>query len=71
MDKFYEIVFGKADAFMLLCQALPKILDDVIEETHKGVINNTVFSDLKKINADTLKSLYLLAFKTYEGFDNF
>ena len=71
MDKFYEIVFGKADAFMLLCQALPKILDDVIEETHKGVINNSVFSDLKKINADTLKSLYLLAFKTYEGFDNF
>ena len=47
------------------------ILDDVIEETHKGVIDNTVYGDLKKLSSDTFKSLYLLAFKTYEGFDQF
>ena len=71
MDKFYEIVFGDADAFMKLCKALPTILDDVIAETHKGVIDNTVYNDLKAISSDTFKSLYLLAFKTYEGFDHF
>ena len=71
MDKFYEVVFGEPDAFMKLCRALPSILDDVIEETHKGIINNTVYSDLKGISSDTFKSLYLLAFNTYEGFDRF
>lgn len=71
MDKFYEIVFGDADAFMKLCKALPTILDDVIAETHKGVIDNIVYNDLKAISSDTFKSLYLLAFKTYEGFDHF
>ena len=71
MDKFYEIVFNDADAFVKLCRALPTILDDVIEETHKGVIDNTVYDELKKLSSDTFKSLYLLAFKTYEGFDQF
>jgi hypothetical protein len=71
MDKFYEVVFGEPDAFMKLCRALPSILDDVIEETHKGIINNTVYSELKGISSDTFKSLYLLAFNTYEGFDRF
>ena len=71
MDKFYEIVFGDSDAFVKLCRVLPTILDDVIEETHKGEITNTVYKELKEISSNTFKSLYLLAFKTYEGFDNF
>lgn len=71
MDRFYGIVFGDPDAFCKLCRALPDILDDVIEETHKGVIDNTVYGELRRISADTLKSLYLLAFSTYEGFDRF
>lgn len=71
MDKFYEIVFDDKYAFMKLCKALPNILDDVIDETHKGIIVNTVYSDLKTVSSDTFKSLYLLAFQTYEGFDNF
>lgn len=69
MDKFYEIVFGDKYAFLKLCKALPVILDDVIAETHKGTINNTVYNDLKKVSSDTFKSLYLLAFRKYEGFD--
>ncbi len=71
IDKFYEMVFGDKDAFAKLCKALPEILDDIIKQTHAGSINNTVFSQLKEISSDTFKSLYLLAFKTYEGFDNF
>lgn len=69
MDKFYEVVFGDKYAFFKLCQALPSILDDVVRETRTGYIDNTVYEDLKTISSDTLKSLYLLAFNTYEGFN--
>jgi len=71
MDKFYEIVFDDANAFMKLCKALPAILDDVVRETHKGVIESSVYKELRSISSDTFKSLYLLAFKTYEGFNHF
>lgn len=71
MDKFYEVVFNDANAFMKLCKALPVILDDVVKETHKGVIENSVCRELRGISSDTFKSLYLLAFKTYEGFNHF
>lgn len=71
IDKFYEIVFGDKNAFLKLCRALPLILEDVVSELHKDIINNTVLDELKKTSSDTFKSLYMLAFKTYEGFDNF
>lgn len=68
MDKFYAIVFNDPDAFMKLCKALPMILDDVINaNAHIGKINNTVYNELKQISPETLKSLYLLAFSTYDG----
>lgn len=70
MDKFYEIVFGDPEAFVKLCRALPTILDDVVAETHKGNIENTVYSELQRLSSNTFKSLYLLAFRTYEGFIN-
>ena len=70
MDRFYGIVFGDNTAFMKLCKSLPLILDDVIEETEQsGQINNTVYSELKSISPETYKSLYLLAFRTYDGID--
>lgn len=69
MDVFYDIVFGIKDAFYRLCNALPVILDAVIRETHTGAINNTVYEELRSISSNTLKSLYLLAFSTYEGFN--
>lgn len=71
MDKFYGIVFGDATAFARLCATLPTILDDVIQTTEKSEGNNTVFDGLREISPDVLKSLYLLAFKTYDGFENF
>ena len=71
MDKFYEIVFGDALAFAKLCRALPDILDDVISEISRENDQNTVFSELAAISPDIMKSLYLLAFRTYEGFDHF
>ena len=71
MDKFYEIVFGDPFAFAKLCRTLPVILDDVIKELGNAENGNTVFEELSAISPDIMKSLYLLAFKTYEGFDNF
>ena len=71
MDKFYEIVFGDSMAFVKLCRALPGILDDVIEEVNLQENQNTVFAELSEISPNIMKSLYMLAFKTYEGFDKF
>ena len=69
MDKFYGIVFGQTDAFFKLCKALPSILDDVISEDESAKLNITVYDELDK--TDFYKSLYLLTFKTYEGFEKF
>lgn len=69
MDKFYEIVFGENNAFFKLCKVLPIILDDVIAEDKSTLLKNSVYEELDK--TDFYRSLYLLAFKTYEGFENF
>ncbi|MBO4639738.1 MAG: Eco47II family restriction endonuclease [Treponema sp.] len=69
MDKFYDFVFGQKNAFFRLCQRLPDIIDDVIREAALEKNTNTVFDELNEISPDTLKGLYLLAFRTYEGFD--
>ncbi len=71
IDKFYGIVFNDRQAFFKLCCALPDILDDVVQEVHKGTIVSSVYNELHQLSLDTFKSLYLLAFKTYDGFDNF
>lgn len=71
IDKFYGIVFGTSEAFSRLCEVLPQVLDDVVEELHGSPLRNTVYGELHRLSPDTLKSLYLLAFKTYEGFDKF
>ena len=69
IDKFYEVVFKDSTAFCKLCRALPDILDDVTPDDASARLENTVYEELDK--ADFYKSLYLLAFKSYEGFDNF
>ena len=69
MDKFYNIVFDDKDTFCKLCKALPIVLDDVIAEDDSIRLHNSVYEELDK--TDFYKSLYLLAFKTYEGFENF
>ncbi len=71
IDQFYGIVFGDGESFAKLCTALPDILDDVIADLHEGHIENSVYEELHALSPDTLKSLYLLSFKTYDGFQNF
>lgn len=70
MDLFYDIVFDERLAFYKFCKALPVILDDILEEDSITSIENTVFEELEQeYSKDILKSLYTLAFKTYEGFN--
>lgn len=69
MDKFYSIVFNDNMAFFKLCKILPVILEDVISDDDSIRLHNTVYEELD--TRDFYKSLYLLAFRTYEGFENF
>ena len=69
MDKFYELVFGDSKAFFKLCMALPEIIEDVVSENETFTLKNTVYKELAEGHADLLAALYLLAFSTYEGFD--
>jgi len=53
MDKFYELV---------------SIIEDVVGDNKNLMYKNTVYTELSKTHKDLLTSLYLLAFRTYEGF---
>ncbi len=67
IDKFYEKVFNDKYAFCKLCKALPSILDDVMAENPASMLAATVYGELGE--DDFYKNLYLLAFSTYEGFE--
>ncbi len=69
IDKFYELVFNDSLAFYKLCLALPQIIEDVVTDNKQLAISNTVFEELTKEHANLLTALYLLAFSTYEGFE--
>ena len=71
IDKFYEIVTNDKNAFKKLCEKLPVVIDDVLTTIHEDIIDNSVFEELKSINPNILKSLYILSFSKYEGFDSF
>ena len=71
IDKFYELVTGERTAFKQLCEKLPLVIDDIMNEIELDKEINTVVSELENISPNLLKSLYLLAFNKYEGFDNF
>jgi hypothetical protein len=71
IDKFYELVTGEKDAFKNLCEQLPIVIEEIVNDINLDEKSNTVFSELKQISPNLLKSLYLLSFEKYEGFDNF
>ncbi|KYZ76140.1 restriction endonuclease [Anaerosporomusa subterranea] len=71
IDKFYEIVTADTFAFKKMCEKLPLILDDVVSSIKRGKIENSVFAELNNISPNILKSLFLLSFNKYDGFDSF
>ena len=71
IDQFYALVTGEPTAFKQLCEKLPTVIEDVITSIIQKNSVNTVFVELEKISPNLLKSLYLLAFKKYQGFESF
>ena len=72
IDKFYEIVTGIKNAFMLLCEQLPITINEIVNEHNNITVEkDTAIEELRKIDSNLLKALFLSAFKTYEGFDEF
>lgn len=71
IDKFYELVTGNPISFKQLCEKLPLVIEDVVNGNSFEVESNSVMNELLQIDPNLLKSLYLLSFKKYEGFENF
>jgi hypothetical protein len=71
IDKFYELVTGERDAFKNLCEILPRVLYDVVNSKVQRDVNNTVYSELNEYSNNILKSLFLMAFNSYNGFNRF
>lgn len=70
IDKFYAEVTGINDAFYQMCMQLPETIEKLIKE---GIVcsleEDTVIDELSYYDLDMTKALYLLAFETYEGFN--
>jgi hypothetical protein len=71
IDKFYELVTGCRVAFKKLCEKLPLIIQDIVDSSDVEAESNSVFKELNDIDPNLLKSIYLLSFKKYEGFNDF
>lgn len=70
IDKFYSEVTGIENAFKQICDILPSIIDEIIQENDQLMVeDDTVIAELSNIDPNILKSLYILAFNTYEGFN--
>ena len=71
IDRFYEIVTADQNAFASLCSVLGRVIDDVISENPQAISENTVLAELLERSPDVLKTLFILSFDTYRGFDEF
>lgn len=71
IDKFYEMVTGDKYAFAKLCRVLPVIIENIVNSVVLADKSNTVVKELQAIDHNILKSIYLLSFKKYEGFNDF
>lgn len=70
IDHFYKIVTGIDDAFYQICVQLPITIEKLVRDKAVRVAEeDTVVQELRAKNPDLLKSLYLLAFESYLGFE--
>lgn len=73
MDQFYSLVTGDDLAFYKLCQVLPDIIAEVLNQSDGVAIpNDTVFEELQKVskekNIPFVLAIYMLGFENYQGF---
>lgn len=70
MDRFYEIVTGIPNAFYQICKQLPITIEKLIKTNVVDTVEqDTVIDELKTKNPNLLKAIYLLAFESYNGFN--
>lgn len=70
IDKFYEIITGKSDAFYQICAQLPITINKLISNNEvRTVERDTVVEELRTKSPSLLQALYLLAFESYLGFE--
>lgn len=70
IDKFYEIATGDPYAFRKIVSWLPITLKNIIVEENPEIENTAIIEALTK-EKSFFRSLYGLAFDSYQGFDNF
>ena len=70
IDKFYELVTGDKFAFKKLCEALPKVIDDIVKNKEFKKTSNTVYKELIESSPNIMKTIFLTSFKTYNGFED-
>ncbi len=71
VDRFYEIVTGDATAFANLCSVIGMVIDDLLVENPHATKINSVLTELTAKGSNVLKTLFMLSFSTYRGFDGF
>lgn len=71
VDQFYEIVTGDPSAFVNLCSVIGRVIDDVLHENPQAIGDNTVLKELSTHGPNILKTLFLLSFGAYRGFNAF
>ena len=79
IDKFYSLITGDDSAFYKICNILPKIIKEIIDNQEKKIIpNDTVIEELKemtknlKIDMEDLAiqtAIFMLGFRNYKGFE--
>ena len=79
IDKFYSLITGDDCAFYKICNVLPKVIKEIIDNQEKQIIpNDTVIKELKemtknsKINMEDLAiqtAIFMLGFGNYKGFE--
>jgi DNA (cytosine-5)-methyltransferase 1 len=75
VDKIYVEMKNKHNtiekqAFKALVEVLPQVISDVLHDQEKEGIESSVFEELMEIDKEIVKSLYLLSFHKYEGFED-
>ncbi|WP_221899911.1 hypothetical protein [Bathymodiolus platifrons methanotrophic gill symbiont] len=48
---------------------MPVIISDAVDSLDDSIMGNTVFEELRDISPNLMKSIYLLSFEKYEGFN--
>ena len=56
IDKFYRLVTGKKIAFKELCEQLPRVIEDIVNDVALDAKSNTVFTELEKYPLIYLKA---------------